>query len=155
MKDLLKYTKERSSELAEYLELVSAAPLMFEGDEPLQHSSHNHIHLSDLEYLAESNSWINAEYRAEFVEYVFEQWRRRLKGLKPYRERGYRIYVYETWMAPVVSVVAETDVGFPYDTESGLLGLLGAFTRWSSCTRDVSGVGISREKRGSSGPIPS
>jgi hypothetical protein len=113
MKDLLEYTKERSAELAEYLEWVSAAPLMFEGDEPLRHSSYNHIHLWQLENLSDSYSWINTEYRAEFVEYVLEQWRRRLKGLKPYRERGYRMYVYEDF-APTVSVVAETDVGFPY-----------------------------------------
>lgn len=116
MQDLLKYTKAHSPELAAYLEGVAAARLTFDGDDPLRHSSDNHIHLWKLEYLADTHRWIDTRYRTEFVKYILEQWRRRLKGMQPYRERGYRIYVYED-LAPTVSVVAETDTGYPYKSE--------------------------------------
>jgi hypothetical protein len=119
MNDVMKYTKERSAELAEYLECVSATPLSFEGEDPLSHSAENHVHLWKLEYLADSHSWINTTYRVEFIKHVLEQWRLRLKGLRHYRERGYRLYVYED-MAPTVSVVAETDIGFPYGHRSAV-----------------------------------
>jgi hypothetical protein len=111
--DLVKYTKAQSPELAEYLEGVAGATLTFDGDDPLAHSADNHIHLWKLEFLSDTNPWIDTDYRTEFVKYIFEQWRMRLKGLHPYRERGYRVYVYED-LAPTVSVVAETDIGFPY-----------------------------------------
>lgn len=109
----LQSTRERSRELADYLEAVAASPLRFEGDHPLMHSSDNHVHLWKLEYLADELSWIDTGYRTGFARYVLEQWRRRAKGLPPYRERGYRIYLYED-LAPTLSMVAETDFGFPY-----------------------------------------
>lgn len=111
--EFLQYTRTRSPELADYLQAVASSPLSFEGLDPLKHSSHNHIHLWKLEYLSDAFDWIDVDYRVQFATYVLEQWRRRLKGLPPYRQRGYRIYVYED-LAPTISVVAETDVGFPY-----------------------------------------
>lgn len=109
----VQYTQLRSSELARYIEAVAQSPLAFEDSHPLQHSSYNHVHLWKLEYLSDTHSWIDVDYRVECVNYVLEQWRRRLKGLPPYAHRGYRIYLYED-LAPTISVVAETDIGFPY-----------------------------------------
>ena len=115
--DVLRCTRDRSPELADYLERVCRAALSFEGDHPLQHSSDNHVHLWLLEYLADKHDWIDTDYRTAFVEHVFAFWKGRLKGLAPYRERGYRMYVYED-LAPTVSVVAETDHGCPYGASS-------------------------------------
>jgi hypothetical protein len=111
--DILNYTKGRSKELAQYLESISRTPFSFEGDHPIQHSSQNHIHLWLLEYLADTHNWIDTEYKSEFVSYILAFWKSRLKGLAPYYQRGYRMYVYED-LAPTISVVAETDVGCPY-----------------------------------------
>ncbi len=111
--DILKITRARSKELAEYMEFVASGSLSFEGEQPLQHSSSNHVHLWKLEYLSDIYEWIDTEYKTEFINYIVEQWRIRLKGLAPYSNRGYRMYVYED-MAPTISVVAETDIGFPY-----------------------------------------
>jgi hypothetical protein len=113
MNDILRYTRERSPELAESLIQVSAWPLRFEGDDPLFHSYENHVHLHGLGCITDPQSWIDTTYKVEFIKYILEQWRLRLKGLSPYRNRGYRLYVYED-VYPTVSVVAETDVGFPY-----------------------------------------
>lgn len=115
MVEFLKFTQSRSVELAEYAEAVSRSPLAFVGLNPLEHSAHNHVHLWKLEYLADRCDWIDIEYRVEFVNFILEQWRRRLKGLPPYREHGYRVFVYED-LAPTISVVAETDGGFPYSS---------------------------------------
>lgn len=112
--NILKFTQQRSNELAEYLEFVASSPLSFEGEHPIEHSSYNHIHLWKLEYLSKSHKWIDIEYKVEFINYIFEQWRRRLKGLSPYIDRGYRVYLYED-TAPTISVVAETNIGFPYE----------------------------------------
>lgn len=111
--EVLKYTRRRSPELAEYLEAVAASSFCFEGSDPLQHSSHNHVHLWKIEYLADSCNWIDVNYRVEAVSFLLEQWRRRLKGLAPYRQLGYRMYLYED-RAPTISVVAQTQIGFPY-----------------------------------------
>ena len=109
----LQFTRSRSAELAEYAQAVSQSPLAFDGQHPIEHSARNHIHLWKLEYLSDTCGWINVDYRVEFVNYILEEWQRRLKGLPPYKLRGYRIYVYEN-LAPTISVVAETDIGFPY-----------------------------------------
>lgn len=109
----LQYTQSRSPELAEYIDAVARSPLSFDGPYPLQHSSHNHVHLWKLEYLADTCDWIDVDYRIECVNHILEQWRCRLKGLPLYNDRGYRIYVYED-LAPTISVVAETEIGFPY-----------------------------------------
>lgn len=114
--EVLKYTRRRCPELAQYLENIAASPLCFEGSHPIQHSSHNHIHLWKIEFLADTYRWIDLDYRVEVVSYILEQWRRRLKGLPPYRQTGYRLYLYED-LAPTISVVAETPFGFPYSTE--------------------------------------
>ena len=111
--DFIDYTRSRSPELAEYIHGVAQTPLAFDGSDPIEHSSHNHIHLWKLEYLSDTCSWIDVDYRLECVNHVLEQWRRRLKGLSPYAQRGYRLYVYED-LAPTISAVAETDIGFPY-----------------------------------------
>ncbi len=107
------FTAERCPELAEFLESCCAQQLSFEGDCPNYHSSMNHTHLWALEYWADHHAWIDLDYRAAFVDHIFERWRDRLKGLDPYRDAGYRFYLYE-WMAPTISVVAETPTGFPY-----------------------------------------
>ena len=111
--DILKFTRSRNPELADYLEEVCRSSLNFEAGHPLQHSAWNHIHLSKLEYLADRHEWIDLEYRIQFVKTVMEFWRNRLKGLPPYKKQGYRIYVYED-IAPTITVVAETPYGFPY-----------------------------------------
>lgn len=111
--EFLKYTKSRSRELAEYAQQVAKSPLSFDGEHPISHSSRNHVHLWFVEYLSDSFDWIDVDYRVEFVKYVLEQWRRRMRGLAPYEQRGYRLYVYED-RAPTISAVAETDIGFPY-----------------------------------------
>lgn len=110
---ILKMTQQRCPELAEFLESCCAAPLSFDGDHPIRHSSQNHIHLWALEWWADHHSWIDLEYRTEFANEIFKRWRSRLKGMAPYQDRGYRLYLYED-TAPTISVVAETSVGFPY-----------------------------------------
>ena len=93
--EVLKYTRRRCPELAQFLEDVAASPLHFEGSQPLQHSSSNHVHLWMVEFLADTHRWIDTDYRVEVASYLLEQWRRRLKGLSPYRQQGYRLYLYE------------------------------------------------------------
>lgn len=115
--EVLKYTRRRCPELAEYLESVAATPFCFEGTDPLRHSSHNHVHLWKIESLADSCDWIDVNYRVEAVSFLLEQWRRRLKGLPPYRQSGYRMYLYED-LAPTISVVVQTQIGFPYSHRS-------------------------------------
>ena len=109
----LEYTRWRSPQLADYARAVAQSPLSFDGEHPLNHSSHNHVHLWKLEYLSDTLKWIDVDYRVEFVKYVLRQWQVRMKGLPPYQQQGYRLYVYEDH-APTISAVAETDIGFPY-----------------------------------------
>ena len=111
--DLLNFTQARCPELSAFLENCGEAPLRFEGDHPLMHSADNHIHLWALEYWADHHAWIDTAYRVRFAAAILDRWRARLKGLRPYQERGYRLYLYAD-LAPTVSVVAETDVGCPY-----------------------------------------
>lgn len=113
MSEFLDYTRSKSREIADALERVCASRLEFEGDYPLVHSSANHVHLWFLEQQADHAPWIDTEFRSRFIKLVLEHWRIRLKGMAPYRDRGYRMYVYED-AAPTLSVVAETDLGFPY-----------------------------------------
>ncbi len=113
------FTSSRCPELADFLEGCCKTALTFEGDHPNEHSAQNHIHLWALEWWADHHAWIDLDYRVEFVEHIFERWRGRLKGLKPYRESGYRFYLYED-MAPTISVVAETPFGFAYDENSAI-----------------------------------
>lgn len=119
---LAKTIRNICPELATFLDKCCAAPLRFEGDCPNLHSSHNHIHLWALEYWADRHDWIDLDFRTEFVEEILEQWRVRLKGLPPYRNDGYRVYLYED-LAPTVSVVAETAEGFPYPGEPTFVNL--------------------------------
>jgi hypothetical protein len=107
------FTRTRCPELADFLAGCCIQPLAFEGAYPLMHSSHNHTHLWALEYWADHHAWIDLDYRVAFVRFIFERWRGRLKGLEPYRQSGYRLYLYED-MAPTISVVADTPYGFPY-----------------------------------------
>ncbi len=114
---LVSFTKSRCPDLADYLESCCTTPLQFEGEHPNGHSADNHRHLWALEWWADHHAWIDLEYRTEFVELIFERWRGRLKGLEPYRQAGYRFYLYED-LAPTVSAVAETPFGFAYDEEA-------------------------------------
>lgn len=111
--EFLDYTRSKSREIADALERVCASRLEFEGDYPLVHSSANHVHLWFLEQQADHAPWIDTEFRSRFIKLVLEHWRIRLKGMAPYRDRGYSMCVYED-AAPTLSVVAETDLGFPY-----------------------------------------
>lgn len=77
------------------------------------HSADNHIHLWALEYWADHHGWIDTAYRVWFAEEILSAWRARLKGMRPYQERGYRLYLYAD-LAPTLSVVAETEHGCPY-----------------------------------------
>ncbi len=113
MSDFLDYTRSKSRELASALERVCASPLSFETDYPMVHSSANHVHLWFLEQQANHAAWIDTKYRTEFIKHILEHWRIRLKGMAPYRGRGYRVIVYED-ASPTLSVVAETYIGFPY-----------------------------------------
>lgn len=110
---ILGFTRAKCPELAGFLEACCASRLSFEGDEPNFHSACNHIHLWALEYWAERHDWIDLPYRLEFVREIFNCWRTQMRGLPPYQAKGYRLYLYED-LAPTVSVVAETPVGFPY-----------------------------------------
>lgn len=110
------FTKARCPELAQFLDDCCSRPLTFEGRCPNAHSAHNHVHLWSLEWWADQHQWIDLDYRIAFVEQIFTAWRGRLKGLPPYRDAGYRFYLYED-LAPTVSVVAETPEGFPYPGE--------------------------------------
>lgn len=110
---ILADTRRRCPEQAEFLEGVCAQPLRFEGRYAIDHSAHNHTHLWALEWWAERHDWIDLDYRVAFVEEIFMHWRGRLKGLPPYRESGYRVYLYQD-MAPTVSVVADRPEGCPY-----------------------------------------
>lgn len=114
--DFVQFTDQRCPELADFLESCCCAPLSFDGVHPLEHSSQNHIHLWCLEWWADRHAWIDLEYRLEFSKLIFRRWRERLKGLPPYNENGYRMYLY-SGMAPSISVVAETKFGFPYGGE--------------------------------------
>lgn len=110
------FTRARCPELADFLAECCEAELSFAGEHPIEHSSHNHIHLWALEYWADTHAWIDTEYRVEFAETVLDRWKARLKGYAPYRDRGYRLYLYQD-LAPTVSVVAETKYGFPYPNQ--------------------------------------
>lgn len=111
---IYQFTHQRCPDLAQFFMDCCASPLSFEGEHPNYHSYLNHIHLWGLEWWADHHAWIDLDYRVEFVEEIFSHWRGRLKGLQPYHDRGYRMYLYED-LAPTISVVAETDHGFAYD----------------------------------------
>ena len=111
--DFIRQTKLKHPDLGSYLETVCHVKLCFEGDHPLVHSSQNHIHLWQLEYESDDHPWINSSYREAFVKCIFEAWRVRLKQYAPYKEQGYRLYLYDD-LAPTVSVVANTAHGCPY-----------------------------------------
>jgi hypothetical protein len=102
--------------LSEYVECVAEQSLSFQGDDPFCHSRANHVHLWKIEWLADDYPQIDLSIRRQAIEYIFERWRVRLKSFRPHREHGYRMFVYED-AAPTVSVVAETQYGFPYGGE--------------------------------------
>jgi hypothetical protein len=102
-------------ELAEYIEAIAEMELVFRGDHPIEHSRENHQHLWKIEWLADDYPQIDLAIRRQAVEYIFKRWRARLKSFYPYRQSGYRLYLYED-SAPTVSVVAETPYGFPYSS---------------------------------------
>lgn len=121
---LITETRKRCPELGEFLEYCCKAPLSFDGPYPMMHSSNNHIHLWALEWWADHHQWIDLDYRIDFVAEIFAHWRGRVKGLLPYREDGYLVYLYED-MAPTVSIVASTPEGCPYGREHTFVGSTG------------------------------
>lgn len=111
--DFIKYTRDHSAELADYLEQVCHAKFSFSGEYPIQHSAHNHLHLWKLEYEAENNDWIDLDYKVGFVKTIMQFWRENLRQYEPYHTTGYMLYLYED-TAPTISVTAKTKYGFPY-----------------------------------------
>jgi hypothetical protein len=103
-------------DLADRVTAVTEKDFSFAGDDPLRHSMHNHVHLWMLEWWADRDRRIDLAFRRRVITYIFDRWKQRLVGYRPYREAGYRLYLYED-MAPTVSVVAETATGFPYSGE--------------------------------------
>lgn len=110
---LIEETGQRCPELAAFLTDCCERELRFDGPYPIEHSAHNHIHLSPLEYWADRHAWIDLGYRTAFAKTVLARWRARLMAGAPYRRQGYRLYLYED-LAPTLSAVAETPLGCPY-----------------------------------------
>ncbi|MDF2576869.1 MAG: hypothetical protein K0S74_353 [Chlamydiales bacterium] len=104
-----------SKELANWYEEIGEKQFYFEGEDPLEHSSYNHVHLWKTEsYLYDNPKLpINFHFRKAGVQYIFERWKARLNSYKSKLKIGYRLYVYED-RQPAVSIVAETPMGFPY-----------------------------------------
>jgi hypothetical protein len=111
--DLLQEAQRLSPRLTQWLQAIGEQPFVFVGEHPLDHSRHNHVHLWLLEYEADAHPQITLAFRCRIVSFIFEVWKQRLKGYRPYQEAGFRLYLYED-SAPTVSVVAETPYGFPY-----------------------------------------
>ncbi len=132
--ELRHFTQSRCPELAGFLEQCCEAPLRFDDEHPLMHSAANHLHLWALEYWADHHAWIDTAYRVRFADIILERWRARLKGMAPYQQRGYRLYLYAD-LAPTLSVVAETDFGCPYGLaesfEPELAGVMRPFEKQS------------------------
>jgi len=114
--DFINECRKISSEFAEWVTCIAEKDFSFEGEYPLSHSSYNHEHLWKLEYMADYYSCIDLSFRCKVANYIIEKWKKRLKGYKPYNEKGFRVYVYQD-TAPTISVVAETEYGFPYAGE--------------------------------------
>lgn len=110
---MLREAQRFSPRLALWLQAIGEQPFVFAGQHPNQHSSHNHVHLFVLEYEADIHPQITLAFRCQVVSFIFETWKQRLKGYRPYQEAGFRLYLYED-SAPTVSVLAETPYGFPY-----------------------------------------
>jgi hypothetical protein len=136
VEELLAFTRPRCPELARALAEIAERPLSFRGDDPNAHSADNHVHLWALEWWAERHPWIDLDYRTRAAEALLARWRARLPGFAPWRDRGFRLYLYED-LAPTLSVVAETDAGFPYPcaprfvTSARQIMALHAGRRWS------------------------
>ncbi len=114
--ELIAETRKRCQELADQIEAVCDQPFSFDGDHPNSHSAFNHTHLWWLEYWADRFAWIDLGIRVACAETMLARWRARLKGHAPYQSTGYRLYLYED-LAPTLSAVAETSIGFPYPGE--------------------------------------
>jgi hypothetical protein len=108
--DLLHEAKRISSDSAAWQSGIAEEDFAFRGTDPRQHSAHNHVHLWMVEWLADDDPRIDLAFRRRVITWIFDQWERRLKGYAPYRDVGYRLYLYED-AAPTVSVVAETPGG--------------------------------------------
>ncbi len=100
-------------ELGEYVAAIAEKEFVFWGDHPEPHSGENHEHLWKLEVLAGDYPQIDLAIRQQAVEFIFERWRVRLKSFHPYRQNGYRLFLYEDF-APTVSVGAQSPHGFFY-----------------------------------------
>jgi hypothetical protein len=111
--DLISSVNRFSPELAVFIENVAWKPFQFRGVDPLTHSSYNHVHLWMMESKADSYAQIDTGFRDRVVATIFSVWKNRLRSYKPYAKQGFRLYLLES-LSPIVSVVAETDIGFPY-----------------------------------------
>lgn len=106
--------RSRDRVFANYLEELAEQPLDFRDKHPNRHSARNHQHLWLMEYTAERDASMDLAMRCAAVAFVLSRWRDRLVSYAPYQRDGYRLYLYED-LAPTLSVVAETPIGFPYE----------------------------------------
>ena len=130
-------------ELREYVEAIAEMEFVFWGDHPEAHSGENHEHLWKIEWLADDYPQIDLAIRQQAVEFIFERWRVRLKSFHPYRQSGYRLFLYED-VAPTVSVGAQSPHGFFYSDRlqfvSSIGDVLRPFTNRSWRARFASGL---------------
>lgn len=67
MRDIQAFTRQRSAEMADYLDACRETPLHFVGNDPILHSADNHIHLFHLIAVREDHGWIDTAYMTAFV----------------------------------------------------------------------------------------
>jgi hypothetical protein len=119
--DFLKKIRAISQEFADYISAIAESELRFQGEHPIEHSRYNHVHLFGLERCARENPRIDLKLKMQAVEYIFARWQVRLKSYQPHTQQGFRMYLYEDF-APTISVVAETQFGFPYGRQPVFVG---------------------------------
>ncbi len=111
--NIISFINGFSPELAAFIENVAQTSFQFRGADPLTHSSYNHVHLWMLESTADYFPQIDTGLRVSVIDHLFSVWKNRLRSYKPYANQGFRLYLLEA-LSPTVSVVAETEIGFPY-----------------------------------------
>lgn len=135
-------------EVARYIEETGEGELRFRGDQPLDHSRDNHVHLWLIEHAADQYREIDLAFRCAAIRAILSRWTQRLKAYSQYQTQGFRLYVYGD-LAPTLSVVAETPRGCPYgdvkraeDIESVVRPYVG--TSWAARFRSNGGLGPQR-----------
>ena len=70
--DLLREAQHVSPHLAQWLQDIGEQPFMFAGQNPIRHSSFNHVHLGLLEYEADNHLQVTLAFRCRVVSFIFE-----------------------------------------------------------------------------------